>query len=105
MLYKRAFRKEKEVITFLMILLKWTSAINGEAPSLMRGLNAHRSAIGNASLAPCPWSNSNIEEFTRIDFGYRASATCKDAKATPLTFAFVTRSVTIFGPVTCRAFV
>jgi hypothetical protein len=27
MLYKRAFGKEKEVITFLMILLKWTLAI------------------------------------------------------------------------------
>jgi hypothetical protein len=33
MLYKRAFRKEKEVVTFLMALLKWTLAINGEAPS------------------------------------------------------------------------
>jgi hypothetical protein len=54
MLYKRAFGKEKEVTTFLMILLKWTLAINGEAPSLMRGLNAHRSTIGNASLAPRP---------------------------------------------------
>jgi hypothetical protein len=54
MVYKRAFRKEKEVITFLMSLLKWTLAINGEAPSLMRGLNAHRSPIGNASLAHCP---------------------------------------------------
>jgi len=43
MLYKRAFRKEKEVATFLMGLLKWTLAINGEAPSLMRGLNAHSS--------------------------------------------------------------
>ena len=54
MLYKRAFRKEKEVVTFLMSLLKWTLAINGEAPSLMRGLNAHRSPIGNASLALAP---------------------------------------------------
>jgi hypothetical protein len=51
MLYKRAFGKEKEVITFLMILLKWILAINGEVPSLMRGLNAHRSTD---SLAPRP---------------------------------------------------
>jgi len=40
MLYKRAFRKEKEVVTFLINSLKWTLAINVEAPSLMRGLNA-----------------------------------------------------------------
>jgi len=54
MLYKRALRKEKEVVTFLMNLLNWTLAINGEAPSLMGGLNARCSAIGDASLAPCP---------------------------------------------------
>jgi hypothetical protein len=42
-LYKRPFRKEKEVVTFLMSLLKWILAINGEAPSQVRGLNAHSS--------------------------------------------------------------
>ena len=41
MLYKRPFRKEKEVVTFLIKPLKWTLAINVEAPSLMRGLNGH----------------------------------------------------------------
>jgi len=43
LLYKRPFRKEKEVVTFLMSLLKWILAISGEAPSLMRGLNANSS--------------------------------------------------------------
>jgi len=54
MLYKRAFRKGKEVITFLIDFIKADLAINGEALSLMRGLNAHRSTIGNASLASYP---------------------------------------------------
>jgi hypothetical protein len=43
MLYKRAFRKEKEVVTFLIYWSKWILAINIEAPSLMRGINAHSS--------------------------------------------------------------
>jgi len=51
-LYKRAFRKGKEVATFLINWLKWILAINVEAPSQVRGINAHRSPIGNASLTP-----------------------------------------------------
>ena len=43
MLYKRAFGKEKEVITFLINSLKWILAINVEAPSQMRGIKAHSS--------------------------------------------------------------
>jgi hypothetical protein len=40
MLYKRAFGKGKEVITFLVDLLKRSLTITGEAPSLMRRLKA-----------------------------------------------------------------
>jgi hypothetical protein len=43
MLYKRALRKGKEVVTFLISWLKWILAINVEAPSQMRGINAHSS--------------------------------------------------------------
>ena len=41
MLYKRTFRKEKEVVTFLINWLKWILAINVEAPSQLRGIDAH----------------------------------------------------------------
>jgi len=41
MLYKRPFRKEKEVVTFLIKALKWNLAINLEAPSQLRGIDAH----------------------------------------------------------------
>ena len=77
-----------------MGLLKWTLAVNGEAPSLMRGLNAHRSTIGNASLAPCPWSTGTtytqlrgklgrIKAFNLLNFDYRASAICKNSETVP----------------------
>jgi len=45
MLYKRAFRKEKEVVTFLMKSLKWNLAINVEAPSQLGGIDAHFSLV------------------------------------------------------------
>jgi len=41
MLYKRAFRKEKEVTTFLIKALKGNLPINVEAPSQLRGMDAH----------------------------------------------------------------
>jgi len=34
MLYKRAFRKEKEVVTFLIIVLKWNLAIKSKNPKV-----------------------------------------------------------------------
>ena len=41
MLYKRAFRKGKEVITFLIKVLKGNLATKVEAPSQLRGIDAH----------------------------------------------------------------
>ena len=90
MLYKRPFRKEKEVVTFLINSLKWTLAINVEAPSLMRGLNAHCSVAQQGThlspLAPrvqeLPILNKRGEDlsprhFTRLNFDYRASLIVK----------------------------
>jgi len=58
LLYKRAFRKEKEVVTFFTNPSKRNFAINLQLLSQMRRLKVQYSprATGKVSLAPCPQS-------------------------------------------------
>jgi len=87
MLYKRAFRKEKEVITFLIKASNWNLAITLEALNQMRRLNLQYSLRKQARylshlalrVQELPILNyrRHIAAFARLDFDYRASLIVK----------------------------
>ena len=89
LLYKRPFRKEKEVVTFLIKALKWNFGITLQVLSQMRRLNLQYSPRQQARyLSPLtlrvqelPILNrgdwDRIEAFAGLDFDYRASLVVK----------------------------
>jgi len=87
-LYKRPFRKEKEVTTFLIKALKWNWAINLQLLSQMRRLNVQYSLRQQArylslltlrvqELPILNQGKGRIEAFARLDFDCRASLIVK----------------------------